>query len=878
MSAMPMIYLSYAREDEKQVQELYERLSSVGFAPWMVSKDVRPGEDWLATSRKAIYQSDFFLSIRSTNTEQRSGHFDEELAVALEIGKEKPPGEVFLIPVRLEHCEMPESLQNILWVDLFAEGGWDSLLGAISSISPSLQERPEPPDDLIQAVLEGSCVLFAGSGLSARAGFPTWKTFVKGLLDWAMNESYIDAKSAVFIDGAISAGEVNPAADSLVNALAQEGRGPELNTHLKQIFLEPTPNLPDTHHILRRIPFAAALTTNFDPLLERTYEDVPHQVYTPRDAENLQDALRLRDFFILKLYGLLDQPDNVLLAPAQYESMVKSNRRFAEFMAGLFVSRTILFVGASLDGIQDYLEGIEVKASERVHYALVAVVGSAWETRADLLRRRYNIQVLPFRVSESYSELPEFLETLAERVRERTPAFEFQVKAAEPLRARLRRVTLENIGPFAKLELELSKQWKILLGDNGVGKSTILRAIALAMCGRDAERYANWVIKSGQDVGRIVLETSGGTRYVTELRRTRSEAEILSLSGSPLETEGWLVVGFPAYRSVGWQQSKGPQLPKPRGPEPADLLPLMSSDPDPRVTELKQWIVNLDYHATKERDGRTRALVEDMFEVVDSLTEGVTVEFGKVDPETYQITVITDDGEVPIELLSQGTQSMVGWTGILLERLYEVYTKKKKPRKEHALVLIDEIGAHMHPEWQQALVPKLTKLFPRVQFIATTHSPLVVGGMAVEEVTRLARDPNGRVVQLEIEPDMIMGRADQLLTSDLFGLETTLDPYTQQRMKQTQDLLAQPQLEPAQELRLEELRQDLAFRIPPTPQAPPERRAYELVRELIQQQVIELSQGAAPDDEKSLGQAQDRLLEKARQLIDAVEKSRRAKP
>jgi hypothetical protein len=144
---MPMIYLSYAREDEKQVQELYERLSNAGFAPWMVSKDVRPGEDWLATSRKAIYQSDFFLSIRSTNTEQRSGHFDEELAVALEIGKEKPPGEVFLIPVRLEECVVPERLRRRDWIDLFREDGWERLLEAISSATspPRRVLRGHPP-------------------------------------------------------------------------------------------------------------------------------------------------------------------------------------------------------------------------------------------------------------------------------------------------------------------------------------------------------------------------------------------------------------------------------------------------------------------------------------------------------------------------------------------------------------------------------------------------------------------------------------------------------------------------------------------------------------------------------------------------------------
>jgi hypothetical protein len=73
MKAMPQIYLSYAHEDEKQVQELHQRLSEAGFNPWMSSMDVRPGADWVASSEEAISQSDFFLAILSKHSVQRSG-------------------------------------------------------------------------------------------------------------------------------------------------------------------------------------------------------------------------------------------------------------------------------------------------------------------------------------------------------------------------------------------------------------------------------------------------------------------------------------------------------------------------------------------------------------------------------------------------------------------------------------------------------------------------------------------------------------------------------------------------------------------------------------------------------------------------------------
>ena len=65
-----------------------------------------------------------------------------------------------------------------------------------------------------------------------------------------------------------------------------------------------------------------------------------------------------------------------------------------------------------------------------------------------------------------------------------------------------------------------------------------------------------------------------------------------------------------------------------------------------------------------------------------------------------------------------------------------------------------------------------------MQVIATTHSPLVVAGLDVEEVTRFMRDETGAVVQVSLDRDMTEGRADQILTGDLFGLDFDLRPGT----------------------------------------------------------------------------------------------------
>ena len=105
------------------------------------------------------------------------------------------------------------------------------------------------------------------------------------------------------------------------------------------------------------------LTTNFDNLLEQTFVGKP--VYTHLDTESLLTALSARTFFVLKLYGTLDRPESVVVSPRQYEDAIVGNLAFSQFMENMFVSRTLLFLGSSLEGIEAYLRGIKFGARSR---------------------------------------------------------------------------------------------------------------------------------------------------------------------------------------------------------------------------------------------------------------------------------------------------------------------------------------------------------------------------------------------------------------------------------------------------------------------------------------------------------------------------------
>ncbi len=131
MKTVAQIFLSYAREDKEKVKSFYQQLSNAGFKPWMDTKDILPGERWKSSIQKAIRRSDFFLACLSANSVNKRGLIQKEIKDALDIWQEMLEGDIYLIPVRLEGCEVPETLHDFQWVNLFEEGGWTRLVKAI---------------------------------------------------------------------------------------------------------------------------------------------------------------------------------------------------------------------------------------------------------------------------------------------------------------------------------------------------------------------------------------------------------------------------------------------------------------------------------------------------------------------------------------------------------------------------------------------------------------------------------------------------------------------------------------------------------------------------------------------------------------------------
>jgi len=125
------IFLCHAKEDSKDVKELYENLQKDGFHPWMDEIDILPGQDWNLEIQRAIKNSEFIVVCLSNFSVSKSGYVNKEIKWALDRQDEMQRGSIFLIPIRLEECPLPDHFSEVQCLDIFKDRGFERLVLAI---------------------------------------------------------------------------------------------------------------------------------------------------------------------------------------------------------------------------------------------------------------------------------------------------------------------------------------------------------------------------------------------------------------------------------------------------------------------------------------------------------------------------------------------------------------------------------------------------------------------------------------------------------------------------------------------------------------------------------------------------------------------------
>jgi|GEM_PF-1098484 len=124
------VFLCHAHADRDSVRGLYARLTQDGVDVWFDKAKLLPGQDWELEIRKAVREADVVVVCLSKQFNQ-AGFRQKEVRLALDTAMEKPEGEIFIIPARLEECDNLESLRKWHWVDLFEDDGYGMLMQAL---------------------------------------------------------------------------------------------------------------------------------------------------------------------------------------------------------------------------------------------------------------------------------------------------------------------------------------------------------------------------------------------------------------------------------------------------------------------------------------------------------------------------------------------------------------------------------------------------------------------------------------------------------------------------------------------------------------------------------------------------------------------------
>lgn len=234
-------------------------------------------------------------------------------------------------------------------------------------------------------------------------------------------------------------------------------------------------------------------------------------------------------------------------------------------------------------------------------------------------------------------------------------------------------------------------------------------------------------------------------------------------------------------------------------------------DPSADLTNAEELLLRADYAAARSEAGS--ASVIPMIDRIESVLLKILPDVTKI--WVAGMSLLGDDigvmfetpyGSVLLQQLGYGYQSLISWVVDFAARLFQAYPNSPDPLAEPAVCLIDEIDLHLHPSWQRKVLKYLSDRFPKTQFIATAHSPLIVQAAAEVNANIAVLRREGDHVVISNNPIDVHGwRADQILASELFDEQPLRSPEVQKQMDERTKLLSKRRLTKADKARLEVL-------------------------------------------------------------------------
>jgi hypothetical protein len=384
------------------------------------------------------------------------------------------------------------------------------------------------------------------------------------------------------------------------------------------------------------------------------------------------------------------------------------------------------------------------------------------------------------------------------------------------------RVILKNIRGFEDLDFDLCRGdgkyagWTVFTGDNGAGKSTLLKAVAVALIGKDVARslqpsFHRWIREgAGEQEAKIELTIlpekgvddfaeKGGTAYkkfpaTVILKHSGKETaiELPGVAGSkarPVQrglwssvAHGWFSCGYGPFRRVfGASPDAARLMVSPTTERFVTMFQEAAS-----LYEVDQWMRNLN-HKRLERRSESEAELDLLLKILrdDLMPNQITVD--RVDSDGLWLKD-RNGIELAWGEMSDGYRAALALLADILRHLIAAYGIQglavrgedgKLQIVRSGVVMIDEIDAHLHPEWQREIGFWLKGHFPKIQFLVTTHSPIICQAADVNGLFVLPEPGSGdkpHALSVADYNKIISSRPDTILRTPAFNMQNTRSP------------------------------------------------------------------------------------------------------
>jgi len=374
----------------------------------------------------------------------------------------------------------------------------------------------------------------------------------------------------------------------------------------------------------------------------------------------------------------------------------------------------------------------------------------------------------------------------------------------------IRSARIRNVRSIKELDWSSPKgrraSWNVILGDNGAGKSSFLRALALCLVGPKEAAAArqdwNAWLRSGSQQGRVIVQLVRDAQYDhfsgkgntghrqtvyagVRLLRDKEGVQLEKLNLKPISAErhiwgtgdGWFSVAYGPFRRFtgGDKEADRMFLSSPRLGAHVSVF-----GENVALTESLYWLRELNYKKLeKSSEGH----------VLNRLKQFVNQD--NFLPHKIRLKQVSSRGvefedangfSVAVEELSDGYRSILSMTFELIRQMLRVYSgdqvfdSKNESIVVPGIVMIDEIDAHLHPTWQKKIGFWLTQHFPNIQFIVTTHSPLICQAAVNGSIFRLptpGSDESGRMLDGTDRDRLLYGDILDAYSTEAFGTADT---------------------------------------------------------------------------------------------------------